>query len=285
MDATIYVLKDPRTNEIKYVGCTKNIQERYKAHTNKARDLHTPKRKWITELRELSLKPILEELEVIDEQFSIAKEKEYIKLFRSQGCNLVNTGDLNNNGNSTSFDGSNSIPVIALTLDGDFFNSYPSTKEASKQLNISTSNIWSVLSKTTKTAGKLIWVYEDDYYDLSDEDIDLLIYTANDKSQVGGKETRFKKGVSPWNKDKHVKLKRDKHVFQYSGLSGEFIQEWTTAKEASEALFCSMEGIGQCARKQAKTAGGYIWRYTKYDSVKPVKYLNKTNSLTQSKLK
>ena len=26
MEATIYVLKDPRTNEIRYVGCTRNIQ-------------------------------------------------------------------------------------------------------------------------------------------------------------------------------------------------------------------------------------------------------------------
>jgi hypothetical protein len=286
MEATIYVLKDPRTNEVRYVGCTRNIQQRYKAHINKARDLDTPKRKWITELRELGLKPILEELENIDESLSINKEKEYIKKFRLLGYNLVNTGELDNNGNSTSFQkGEKGIKIVALMLDGAYYNSYSSIISASIDTNTSSSNIASVLNKISKTAAKLIWVYEDDYYDLSDEDINDLVINAKDRSNVGGKSTQFNEGHVAWNKGKKGKLKPDKHVFQYSSITGLFIKEWTNAKQASVELKCNEEGIGQCCRGKSKTAGGYIWDYIKYEYITPPIYTGKTKQSIINNLK
>lgn len=262
MQATIYVLKDPRTSEIRYVGCTRNIQQRFKAHLNKARDLSTEKRKWLTELRELGLKPILEELETIDEQLSIAKEKEYIKKFRLLNYNLVNTGDLTSNGNITSFSGQNSVKVVALMLDGTFYNSYPSIQTASNMLNISSSNIWSVLSNITKTAGKLLWVYEDDYYDLSDEDIEALIINAKDMSTKGGKDTQFKTGEPRWNSGlTGYKTSKRKPVIQRDAITKEILAEYESCKEAGEAVGCKMENIRRVCVGLAKTAKGYDWDY------------------------
>ncbi len=285
MTAQIYVLKDPRDNEIYYVGCTKNIQQRFKAHLNPARDLITPKRQWIKELRELNLKPILAILEDVNDDIALIREKYYIKHFRILGSPLTNTGDIDFNGNQTSFkSGEKNEPVVAITLDGSFFNSYPSVSIAAKENNTTDSNISSVLRKITKTAKKLIWIYEDEYYDLTEEDINSLIENALDNSTKGGKDSQFGEGHVPWNKGKNIKIKGDKHVFQYSALSGEFIKEWNTAKEAAISLNGNMEAIGQCARGKLKTSIGYIWKYIKLDKVEPIKYNSKTAYCHISKL-
>ena len=267
MQASIYVLKDPITNEIRYVGCTKNVEQRYKAHTNKARDYNTPKREWLESLRTQGLKPILEVIEVVDNNY-LEREKYYIQLYRLQNYNLTNTGSIDFNGNQTSFkSGHNSIKVIALLLDGTFYNSYDSISLAAEKNNTTISNISSVLSKTTKTASKLIWIYEDDYYDLTKEDIDDLIFNANDNSLRGNKETQFGEGHIAWNKGLKTKLKPNKNVHQYNASTGEFIKTWDTAKIAAIELNCNAEGIGQCCRGKAKSAGGYIWKYIKTDTI------------------
>jgi group I intron endonuclease len=51
-------------------------------------------------------------------------------------------------------------------------------------------------------------------------------------------------------------------VLQYS-LCGEFIKEWTSIKEAADALLLPTGTIGGCVRKAKhyKTCGGFIWRY------------------------
>lgn len=267
MQTSIYVLKDPISNEIRYVGCTKNIEQRYKAHINKARDYNTLKREWLESLRVRGLKPILEIIEVINTNH-LEREKYYIQLFRKEGKNLTNTGDINFNGNNTSFkSGHNTIKIIALLLDGTYYNSYNSITSAAEQNNTTIGNIGAVLYKKTKTASKLIWLYEDEYYDLTKEDIDDLVSKANDYSNRGGKQTQFCKGHTSWIKGKNIKIKPDKHVFQYSAIDGKFIKEWSTAKNASIELDCNPEGIGQCCRGNSKTAGGFIWKYEYYDSV------------------
>lgn len=256
----IYVLKDPRTNEVRYVGCSKNIEQRYKAHNNTARDLNTPKRQWIAELRELGLKPLMEILEEVDNNYLI-KEKEYITKYRQLGYNLTNTGYDDNHGNQTSFkNGHNSVSIISLNLDGSFYNSYNSISEASKQTNIDESNIHSVLSKRTKTAGKLIWIYEKDYYKLTEDDIDNIVFNALDNSKIGGKQTQFKQGTKPWNTGLNIRLKPPKNIHQYT-LNKTFIKTWNTAKEAAISLNGNKEAIGQCARGKSKSSCGYWWSY------------------------
>ena len=43
----IYILIDPFTNQIRYVGKANNPKERYKNHKNRCRDKNTHKRNWI----------------------------------------------------------------------------------------------------------------------------------------------------------------------------------------------------------------------------------------------
>lgn len=93
MKFIVYVLKDPRNDKIKYVGKTSRnrLQERFKEHLKndcKKRKVS----KWIKELLDLKLKPIIEVIdESNNEEDIFKKEKEYIKLFNKK--NLLNMTD------------------------------------------------------------------------------------------------------------------------------------------------------------------------------------------------
>lgn len=198
IETLIYVLKDPRNDDIKYVGCTTDLKAHMINHLSKYQNIGTEKRKWIDELLELNLKPIVEVIDKTIYNDYLEKEKHYIELYRKQGYILVNTGYDNNHGNSTS----------------------------------------------------------------------------------------FKQGIEVWNKGlTGTKLKPDKNVYQYSGITGSFIKIWDTAKKAGTELNINVEAIGQCARGKSKTAGGYIWSYDKHEFVEVPKYAGKTRKSISNNLK
>lgn len=281
----IYVLRCPITNEIRYVGKTNNPLQRFKAHNNKARDVNTYKRNWINSLRKEGLKPVFEIIEECSIDIWKEREKYWIEFYIKEGCKLTNyitkSGQGLTFGNKTSYDGSNAIKVVALKKDGTYFNSFNSIYEATSFIN--KKGIDSVLSGKTKTAGGYIWLYEEDYFSYTDEEIKAIIKNALDNSKKGI-STRFKKGHTAWNKGKNIKLKGDKNVHQYSSLTGLFIDTYKTAKEASTKLKINAEGIGQCCRGRAKSAGGYVWSYEKTDKIEPIVYKGKTNNKIKDKL-
>lgn len=43
----IYTLSDPITGDIRYVGKTTNLKQRYKAHCNPSNNKHTHKYNWV----------------------------------------------------------------------------------------------------------------------------------------------------------------------------------------------------------------------------------------------
>ena len=51
-----------------------------------------------------------------------------------------------------------------------------------------------------------------------------------------------------------------KPVLQYN-LSGKFIKEWESASQASENLKINKSHIGECCRKERKTAGRFKWEF------------------------
>lgn len=55
---------------------------------------------------------------------------------------------------------------------------------------------------------------------------------------------------------------RSKPVDQFD-KDGIFIRHWKSAKEAGKQLKIHQNHIGDCARLKRKTAGGYIWKFTK----------------------
>lgn len=73
---SIYALKDPRDNSIRYVGLTKDVHRRLIEHRGCLKHLERPKNQWIQQLRSESIKPSIVVLETDIEIFYEAKKRE-----------------------------------------------------------------------------------------------------------------------------------------------------------------------------------------------------------------
>lgn len=89
----IYVLKDPRTGDIRYVGQTRTtLKSRLSCHLScaRTRDKVSIRGQWIRELLADGVKPIIEEIDKVDLSIAEEKEREWIAHFRENGHNLIN---------------------------------------------------------------------------------------------------------------------------------------------------------------------------------------------------
>lgn len=97
MIVTIYSLQDPITNEIKYIGRTKNdLKSRLRGHLAKAKanTFKTKKDNWILKLYNKDLRPIINPILYIEGwSESYKKEQEVIKQYLDDGYKLVNLHD------------------------------------------------------------------------------------------------------------------------------------------------------------------------------------------------
>jgi hypothetical protein len=87
----IYVLKDPRTDEIRYVGKTvKTLQGRLNVHMSNARSGHLRHcARWIRGLLLVGLQPVIEEIELVTDDWG-RRERFWISHYKAAGCNLTN---------------------------------------------------------------------------------------------------------------------------------------------------------------------------------------------------
>jgi group I intron endonuclease len=93
MEIKIYCLIDPITNEIRYIGKTKNsLTKRLYEHLTK-RNLkpNTHKNNWIKQLLSNKLKPIISLIELTDDKNWIEREIYHIKTLKEKGIKLTNT--------------------------------------------------------------------------------------------------------------------------------------------------------------------------------------------------
>lgn len=90
--STIYVLIDPRDNEIRYVGKTnQKLRSRLLKHLRDKNRGH--RHNWIAKLQRFGLQPRIEKLQEVPCGCSASAEIYWIAYFRSLGCNLVNDTD------------------------------------------------------------------------------------------------------------------------------------------------------------------------------------------------
>jgi len=87
----IYVLIDPRDNQIRYVGKTNNIKTRLTEHcTPRNLKNNTYKVNWIRSVLNYNLRPILKVIEQCDESNWQEREIYWIKYYRDLGYDLTN---------------------------------------------------------------------------------------------------------------------------------------------------------------------------------------------------
>jgi hypothetical protein len=89
----IYALRDPETQLIRYVGCTKlPLSKRLEAHLATAQPsgwMISRKDHWLVGLKARKLQPTIELLQVVRSE-PLAAERAWIKGMRSIGCDLTN---------------------------------------------------------------------------------------------------------------------------------------------------------------------------------------------------
>lgn len=92
MEVKIYVLKDPITLEIRYVGKTNSIKTRFCRHLSHARNLNNKRHidNWI---RSINNNPIIEIIELCTEENWKDREIYWIKYYRDLKTNLCNHSD------------------------------------------------------------------------------------------------------------------------------------------------------------------------------------------------
>lgn len=86
----IYVLKEPDTGEIRYVGKSDNPKTRLRAHVNRSKSHKDHRSCWIRSLLVRGTRPVLEIIDKVPETLWESAEMGYIHLYKSQGCDLVN---------------------------------------------------------------------------------------------------------------------------------------------------------------------------------------------------
>ena len=95
IDVKIYVLRDPRTLKIRYVGKTvKKLESRLALHI--WRSNRTTRSKccaWIRQLTKLGLRPIIEQIDLSGVENWVEKEKFWIAHYRALTTDLLNSTD------------------------------------------------------------------------------------------------------------------------------------------------------------------------------------------------
>ena len=89
----IYTLTDPITNQIRYVGITKNsLNKRLQGHIHDCKSKKpTHKINWIKSLLSKKLLPIIELLEEVETSIIFEMEMYWIAQFKAWGFNLTNS--------------------------------------------------------------------------------------------------------------------------------------------------------------------------------------------------
>lgn len=126
-----------------------------------------------------------------------------------------------------------SIPVVQLSLEGEFIKEYPSIYEAHKDSKATQNGIKMTCEKVYSKANNYIWVYKHEY----------------DSGEFQIREV--------FNREKKI-VQLDKN--------NKLINTWKSIRSASNELRCSYSSISAVLYGKALTGAGYKWMY-EYDYI------------------
>lgn len=196
---SIYVLKDPFTMEIRYVGKTATkLRDRLLGHKDATKKPTNHRLFWFKSVMDKGSLPLIEEIDFCPWSESQALEIKYIKEFREKGFRLVNSSD-GGEGNlglkrrpesnlKTSLSHRNrNRKVYQYTLTGEFVQEHRSPKDAAESINMRSSTIVSSCHLRKKSAGGFIWSY------LDSKNIDFTKYVHLERKVNVTENNSFKK--------------------------------------------------------------------------------------------
>jgi hypothetical protein len=251
----IYVLIDPITNIVRYVGKANNVTQRYRAHLNRARKHQIHKKNWIEQLKREGLKPIIEVIDIVPIGDWIFWETYWISQMRAWGFDLINYtngGDGCTFANQTSFKkGQGGKQVVGYNKDGVKCYNFDSIRQG--ETAIKTHSMWGVLKGNRKTCKGLAWFYYEHIKNLSELELINLIKQRFTTISVVNSGS-FKKG--------NISLRRQK-VDMYS-LEDEYLKTFESIGDAAKEV-CVTNGSIQfaCTKSKKGVCKNYKWKYSK----------------------
>lgn len=224
-----YVLKDPTTLEIRYVGQTVNPENRFRNHLYEARkNKRTHKDLWILKLLRGNKKPIMEIIGTtyITSDDANKIENKLIKRFKNK-YRLTNNKDRSRNASVIE-----TVPVFQFTLEGKFVQRFVNAHQASLKTGVHDSSITVVCSnpegRRNRSRGGFLWSY----------------------SHIPPK---------PLEKDYRSKISAKKT--NQLDLEGNIINVFDSTRIASKTTGVCWKRISACATGRQKTAGGFKWKF------------------------
>ena len=147
MKTYIYILQDPITQEVRYVGKSNNPKRRYTSHLCDKPKIKYYSYYWIQSLLKKGLKPIMTIIDETDSDWQ-QLEKYWIGQFKAWGFKLTN---ITEGGEGCYGAGKwNNVPVTAFTKEGILIKSFDSQKECAIYFNTSSGNVKQVCNGRSK---------------------------------------------------------------------------------------------------------------------------------------
>ena len=290
----IYILTDPISNDVRYVGKSINPEVRARKHISEAKTGKTNNHRinWIKSLLNQNLRPNMEIIDETDDEWVLLEEY-WISQFITWGFNLVN--GTKGGENPPSWKGKTHSDEYKEIRRQKFLTDNPSKNmDDNWRKNISLAHKKNGFSPTKAIETNLIKVKQ---YNLNGEFIktwNSLTGAANDvglKNISGIREVclnkRFKAGGFRWVYDgnelidfvfkpkgskgiNQKTLDKAKEVNQIKvtqfTLKGEFIKTWSYISEASRTLnIKSSSGITEACKNKKFMCGGFRWTYLNED--------------------
>lgn len=258
MKYIIYTLKNPVTNDIKYIGYTgTTLIKRLASHIKNVKEAENGSRKWnkrlswIKSLSKNNLTPIIEELDSSNSIDLIYELEIYwIEQFKNWGFNLVNMTKGGDGGNTTLGKSKEELRIIGIKISKKIKGTKRSKESIEKFKNsIQESGHWLHRPGSVHPSiGKIV----------SEE-----TRKKQSLAKKGIKLTEIQKinryGKIPFNKN----ISKYPVIIQYS-LNDVELREFKTAGEAIIHLQLStyrQSGIIRCCKGITKTYSGYKWKF------------------------
>ena len=254
MKTYIYILQDPDTLSVRYVGKTTNFKKRLYQHTNKKVQEYSRKRhlsNWLLKLIKNNKKPIMT---IIDETENDWRNLEiyWISQFKSWGFNLVNLtigGDGTEGYNHTKETIAKlSEMITCISPDGIHYSG--NCKEIANIIGVTSSAIYNVLYKSI--TGKVKGYHSFKMLTPNDKYLANLEIIKQNKPKISD----LCKQVSSAN----CKRLFSKPIIQYDKLMN-IISEYESLSEAARQTKINAQNISSVCLGKNKSAGGYIWKY------------------------
>lgn len=164
----IYALTEPITHEIRYIGKTNNLYERYYMHLQELQEptkKHYHSKNWIRELFSRGYAPKIEVLETCNQSNWQEREMYWIEFYKRLGTNLTNMTKGGDGGAMLGKPSPKRMKVDIYKINGDFVQCCDSLAEAELITNVHNGKIAAICKRKRRSGKGYVFRYKGDSFE------------------------------------------------------------------------------------------------------------------------